>query len=49
MDAKLKKAYYSDHGYFIGKNAVDKLTELSKVPKRDVEIWLSKQIGRAHV
>lgn len=40
---KLKKLYYSDKGYLIGKNAVEKLTTLSQLPKEDVERWLSKQ------
>ena len=43
MEAKFKKAYYSDTGYFTGKSAPEKLALITKAPVKDAKQWLSKQ------
>ena len=41
MDEKFKRIHYSDNGYWRGKNAIQKLSGASGLPKE--EKWLMKQ------
>ena len=43
MDKKFKQIYYSDDGYWRGKNAIQKLSKASGSTKEEVEKWLMTQ------
>ena len=43
MDRKFKQIYYSDNGYWRGKNAIQKLSRASGSTKEEAEKWLLKQ------
>ena len=43
MDKKFKQIYYSDNGYWRGKNAIQKLSRASGSTKEEAEEWLLKQ------
>ena len=43
MDKKFKQIYYSDDGYWRGKNAIQKLSRASGSTKEEAEKWLMKQ------
>ena len=43
MDEKFKQIYYSDDGYWRGKNAIQKLSRASGSTKEEAENWLMKQ------
>ena len=43
MDEKYKQIYYSDGGYWRGKNAIQKIAKASGSTKEEAERWLLKQ------
>ena len=43
MDKKFKQIYYSDRGYWRGKNAIQRLAKASGSTKEEAEKWLLKQ------
>lgn len=43
MEKKLYRIYYSASGYWLGKNAINKLSKRSGINRNDVEKWLLKQ------
>ena len=43
MNKKFEQIYYSDHGYWRGKSAIEKLSRASGSTKEEVEKWLLKQ------
>ena len=42
-DAKLREIYYSPQGYWRGENAIKRLSEVAKVPRKIARSWLEKQ------
>ena len=43
LDAKFKKIYYSEGGYWKGKSAIEKLSKARNSSISDTEDWLNKQ------
>ena len=43
LDAKFKKIYYSEGGYWKGKSAIEKLSKATNSSISDTEDWLNKQ------
>ena len=41
--AKLREIYYSPQGYWRGENAIKRLSEVAKVPRKIARSWLEKQ------
>ena len=41
--AKLREIYYSPQRYWRGENAIKRLSEVAKVPRKIARSWLEKQ------